>query len=93
LLQYIYRTVIARSCGRCVQGCWPHRAHGSFESAEAARATIAAWREEYNQRRPHQALDMATPADRFRAAPRSVLPLWLPGELTRSLQRQSINGV
>jgi transposase InsO family protein len=56
--------------------------HGPFESVEAARAAVAAWREEYNQRRPHQALDMATPADRFRAAPRSVLPLWLPGELT-----------
>jgi transposase InsO family protein len=56
--------------------------HGPFASLEGARAAMAAWREEYNQRRPHQSLDMASPADRFRAAPPSVLPLWLPGELT-----------
>jgi hypothetical protein len=56
--------------------------HGPFESLQDARAAVAAWREEYNTRRPHQALGMASPADRFRAAPPSVLPVWLPGELT-----------
>jgi len=43
---------------------------------------VAAWRDEYNQRRPHQALEMASPGDRFRTAPPSVLPLWLPVDLT-----------
>jgi hypothetical protein len=45
---------------------------------------VDAWRVEYNTVRPHQALDMATPAERFRPAPveqRAVLGLWLPPEL------------
>jgi transposase InsO family protein len=42
---------------------------GPFASVEDAQATVDAWRQEYNQRRPHQSLDMACPADRFRPAP------------------------
>jgi transposase InsO family protein len=37
-----------------------------FESPAAAQAAIDAWVESYNHRRPHQALDMATPASQFR---------------------------
>jgi hypothetical protein len=40
---------------------------------------------EYNTLRPHQSLDMATPAERFRPVPveqRAVLGLWRPPELT-----------
>jgi transposase InsO family protein len=37
-----------------------------FESQAAAQAAIDGWVESYNHRRPHQALDMATPASRFR---------------------------
>ncbi|MEV0705118.1 integrase core domain-containing protein [Saccharopolyspora sp. NPDC050389] len=37
-----------------------------FESQAAAQEAIDAWIESYNQQRPHQALDMATPASLFR---------------------------
>ena len=36
-----------------------------FASLAAAQAELDEWVEEYNHRRPHQSLDMATPADRF----------------------------
>ncbi len=58
--------------------------HGPFESLKAAQAAVDAWRVEYNTVRPHQALDMATPAERFRPVPveqRAVLGLWLAPEL------------
>jgi transposase InsO family protein len=38
----------------------------SFESFEAAQQALDAWVHDYNHDRPHQALEMATPADRFR---------------------------
>lgn len=47
-----------------------------FADLSAAQAELDEWVEDYNRRRPHQALDMATPADRFErpvAAP--VTPL------------------
>jgi transposase InsO family protein len=37
-----------------------------FESVAAAQAAIDGWVESYNRRRPHQSLDMATPASLFR---------------------------
>jgi transposase InsO family protein len=37
-----------------------------FESPAAAQAAIDAWAEGYNRQRPHQALNMATPASLFR---------------------------
>ena len=37
-----------------------------FESLTAAQQAIDAWVHAYNHQRPHQALDMATPASRFR---------------------------
>lgn len=37
-----------------------------FESTAAAQAAIDSWVEGYNRSRPHQALDMATPASLFR---------------------------
>jgi transposase InsO family protein len=36
-----------------------------FADLDEAQAAIDDWVEEYNHRRPHQALDMATPAERF----------------------------
>jgi hypothetical protein len=45
---------------------------------------VDAWRTEYNTLRPHQSLNMATPAERFRPVPveqRVVLGLWRPPEL------------
>src|SRR5918998_892890 len=57
---------------------------GPFDSLEAAQAAVDAWRTEYNTLRPHQSLDMATPAERFAPVPveqRAVLGLWRPPEL------------
>jgi hypothetical protein len=51
---------------------------------EAAQAAVDAWRIEYNTARPHQSLNMTTPAERFRPIPveqRAVLGLWRPPEL------------
>jgi hypothetical protein len=39
---------------------------GPFASIEAAQAAVDARRQEYNADRPHQSLDIATPATRFR---------------------------
>jgi transposase InsO family protein len=56
---------------------------GPFASIEAAQAAVDAWRREYNTDRPHQPLDMATPAERFRPSAGSDddLPLWAPADL------------
>jgi len=39
----------------------------TFPSLKAAQAALDAWVADYNTNRPHQALEMATPAERFRA--------------------------
>jgi hypothetical protein len=44
----------------------------TFSSPEVAQNELDAWVTEYNTARPHQALDMATPADRFRLRPIST---------------------
>ena len=53
-----------------------------FADLAAARGAVTAWVNEYNTVRPHQALGMACPADRFDAtgtrAEQDVLPLRLP---------------
>jgi Integrase core domain len=57
---------------------------GPFATIEDAQAAVDAWRAEYNQDRPHQSLDMATPASRFRPSPQAVedgLSLWAPADL------------
>jgi len=41
----------------------------AFASIDEAQAELDAWVRDYNTVRPHQALEMATPADRFRLAP------------------------
>jgi len=41
----------------------------TFASIEEAQAELDTWVADYNTVRPHQALEMATPADRFRLAP------------------------
>ncbi|MFF3991677.1 IS481 family transposase [Streptomyces sp. NPDC001797] len=55
---------------------------GPFADLHAAQALIDGWREDYNTVRPHQSLDMATPASRFRAAAPDGLELRLPAQLT-----------
>jgi Integrase core domain len=44
----------------------------SFTSLEHAQAELDHWVTDYNTNRPHQALEMATPAERFRLAPITV---------------------
>jgi transposase InsO family protein len=44
----------------------------TFPSLEGAQAELDRWVEDYNTKRPHQALEMATPAERFRLLPVSV---------------------
>jgi transposase InsO family protein len=41
----------------------------TFTSIQAAHAALDAWVADYNTARPHQALEMATPAERFRLTP------------------------
>ncbi|MGI5486730.1 IS481 family transposase [Microtetraspora malaysiensis] len=63
-------------------------AHEAFASLQAAQTLLDAWVADYNTVRPHQALDMATPADRFAkratspTATGEALPLRLPADLT-----------
>jgi transposase InsO family protein len=54
--------------------------HGPFESIEALQAALDAWRIEYNTARPHQSLEMAFPASRFKPAD-SPLELRVPAQL------------
>jgi len=44
-------------------------AEQTFSSLEAAQAALDEWVNDYNIQRPHQAREMATPADRFRLTP------------------------
>lgn len=52
---------------------------GAFESIEAAQAALDAWVQEYNSVRPHQALDMQSPADRFTPVPEQERACWRCG--------------
>lgn len=57
-----------------------------FTDLPAAQAAVDAWRQHYNTTRPHQAIGMASPADRFTSAKDSkaeqLLPLRLPAILS-----------
>ena len=59
--------------------------HGPFADLDDVQATLDGWvASDYNTRRPHQSLDMASPADRFAPVPegeRQALPLRLPAAL------------
>jgi transposase InsO family protein len=60
--------------------------HDLFADLDEVQATLDAWvATDYNTRRPHRSLDMASPADRFAPVPeaeRDALPLRLPPALT-----------
>jgi transposase InsO family protein len=58
-------------------------AQSPFDSLEHAQRALDAWVADYNTTRPHQALDMATPASRFTrpASGGQELPLRLPADL------------
>src|SRR3954447_23709829 len=64
------------------------QAHGPFADVATAQAAVDAFRAEYNQERPHQALKDATPASRFVPVPehvRAELGLDIPAELLNTL--------
>ncbi len=77
----VIATVLAVPSGRAVaDGFVQERWHqtlrrelldvsGPFNDLPAAQAAVDAWVHTYNTARPHQALDMATPASRFRPNP------------------------
>jgi len=58
------------------------RTDRAFRNLEAAQAELDEWVEQYNTARPHQALDMATPAQRF----------WRPGTARVTVLRQPGGG-
>lgn len=65
---------------------------GAFDSVGAAQAAPDAWVEECNSSRPHHALDMQSPAERFTPAPeqeRDVLGLRVPGVLVLVPQQRT----
>lgn len=65
---------------------------GAFESIQAAQGALDAWVQEYNSDRPHQALDMQSPADRFAPVPeqeRDVLGVRVPGVLALVPQQRT----
>jgi putative transposase len=59
-----------------------------FRDAAELQAALDRWRDLYNHERPHQALDMATPAERYRPSPRPMPdclpdPVYLPDDILR----------
>jgi hypothetical protein len=70
-----------------------------FDSLEQAQAELDAWVTDYNTSWPHQALDMATPAERFRLTPLANDPVSIPVDRTDDhtgqwvLRRVASNGV
>ncbi len=71
----------------------------TFTSITQAQAELDRWVADYNTNRPHQALEMATPAERFRLAPISIDATSVPVDANddRSgqwvLRRVASNGV
>lgn len=69
---------------------------GPFEDVLEAQEAMNRWRHQYNEERPHQSLDMATPASRFRPVPeqeRALLPLKLPANLSPAPGPASDQGI
>lgn len=50
----------------------------TFASLQAAQEALDAWVNDYNTKRPHQALEMAVPAERFRLVPEAKDPASVP---------------
>lgn len=71
----------------------------TFESLKDAQDALDAWVNDYNTERPHQALEMATPAERFRLLPVSKEGVSVPVDSADDkagqwvLRRVASNGV
>src|SRR5262249_13753914 len=62
-----------------------------FDDVAAAQAAMDRWVHQYNTVRPHQSLDMAVPADRFRPVEEaSQLPLRLPASLVEARKSAAV---
>ena len=64
----------------------------SFRDLGDCQRAFDAWRPRYNHERPHEALDMATPGQRYRPSPRAfpdMLPAieYAPGDAVRKVDR------
>lgn len=62
-----------------------------FDDLAAAAQALERWRHVYNHKRPHEALDLAVPADRYRTSPREYRETpepfdYAPGDLLRKVQ-------
>jgi transposase InsO family protein len=71
----------------------------TFDSVQRAQAELDRWVADYNTDRPHQALEMATPAQRFRLAPIAADAVSVPVDANEDrhgqwvLRRVASNGV
>jgi transposase InsO family protein len=71
----------------------------AFASAQVAQTELDAWVADYNTNRPHQALEMATPAERFRLKPLAKDQVSVPVDAAEDhrghwvLRRVASNGV
>ncbi len=71
----------------------------TFGSIEQAQAELDAWITDYNTARPHQALEMATPSERFRLEPLSKEQISVPVDAADDhpgqwvLRRVASNGI
>jgi hypothetical protein len=66
----------------------------TFDHLDQAQQAFDRWRHHYNHRRPHDALDLAVPADRYRASPRrfssTVEPFdYGPDDIIRRVDRSA----
>jgi transposase InsO family protein len=62
----------------------------TFDSFAQLQRAFDRWRETYNHQRPHQALDQASPASRYRPSPRTMpdqppQPQYDPGDIVRTV--------
>ncbi|HVM35831.1 MAG TPA: integrase core domain-containing protein [Actinomycetota bacterium] len=62
----------------------------TFKDLATAQAALDAWVTDYNNERPHQALEMATPAERFRLVPIAKDALSVPVYSAEEQQGQSV---
>jgi transposase InsO family protein len=74
--------------------------HGAPATIEGLQVALDRFREHYNQDRPHQGLDDATPAERYqrkpgprlRSSPEQGQPLYPPGSTVRKVDRAGVMG-
>jgi transposase InsO family protein len=67
------------------------RNRGVPEDLRGFRRALRAFRNEYNQERPHEALDMAVPAQRYERSPRGYHPTPAPWEYPEGADVRRLN--